>query len=122
MRKLHQTVGIHLKRKMILALNSAQRCKTLQALSLDNTSCADEQFVFYFKTLSKTSRPGNHLAPLAIRAYHPDAQLCPFELLKAYIERKRSLRGDARHVLISFITIINNIFIQKAYVIQDDFQ
>ena len=87
---------------MLLALISAQHCQTLQALSLDNMSCADEQIVFYFKTLLKTSRPGKHLAPLVIKAYLPDAQLCPFKFLKEYIERTRSARGNARQLLISF--------------------
>ena len=71
-----------LKLTMLLALISAQRCQTLQALSLDNMCCADEQIVFYFKTLLKTSRSGKHLMPLVIKAYLPDAQLCPFKFLK----------------------------------------
>ena len=50
-----------LKLTMILALISAQWCQTLQALSLDNMSYAEDQFVFHFKTLLKTSRPGKHL-------------------------------------------------------------
>ena len=60
----------HFNLTMILALTSAHRCETLQALSLDN-----DQFVFHFKTLSKTSGPGKHLAPLVVKAYHSDARL-----------------------------------------------
>ncbi len=70
-----------LKLTMILALILAQRCQTLQALSLNNMFYTEDQFVFHFKTLLKTSRPDKHLTPLAVKAYHPDAQLCPFKLL-----------------------------------------
>ena len=91
-----------LKLTMLLALTSAQRCQTLQALSLDHMSCNDDQYVFQFKTLLKTSRPGKHLTPLIVKAYHPCAQLCPFKHVKVYVERTRSIRGSARQLLISF--------------------
>ena len=41
---------------MILALISAQRGQTLKALSLDIWLREENQFVFHFKTLLKTSR------------------------------------------------------------------
>ena len=81
-----------LKLTMILALISAQRCQTLKALSLDCMSCVDDMYVFY--QAWETSR--------AVKQYDPDAELCPFKLLTEYIRRTRTIRGNAKQLLISF--------------------
>ena len=91
-----------LKVTMILALTLAQRCLALKALSLENMVSTDDQFVFHFKTVLKTSRPAKHLPPLVVKAYHHDAQLCPFKLLKTYIDRTKIVRGNAKQLLICF--------------------
>ena len=91
-----------LKLTMILALISAQRCHTLKALSLDSMSCVDDKYVFYFNNLLKTSRPGKHLEPLIVKQYVPDAELHPFTLLTEYIRRTRTIRGNAKQLLLSF--------------------
>ena len=91
-----------LKLTMILALISAQQCQTLKALSLDSMSCVDDKYVFYFNNLLKTSRPGKHLEPLIVKQYVLDAKLCLFTLLTEYIRRTRTIRGNAKQLLLSF--------------------
>lgn len=58
---------------MLLALTSAQRCETLQALSLDNMRLVNDESTFYFTQLVKTSRPGKYQAPLVLKAFTPKA-------------------------------------------------
>ena len=65
-------------------------------------SCVDDKYVFYFNSLLKKSRPGNHLEPLIVKQYDPDAELGPFKLLTKYIRRTRTIRGNAKQLLISF--------------------
>jgi hypothetical protein len=53
LKTLHPVEGLCLKDltlkvTMLLALTSAQRCQTLQALSIENMRLADEQCIFYF--------------------------------------------------------------------------
>ncbi len=87
---------------MLLALTSAQRCQTLQALSLDNMRFADKECTFYFTKLLKTSRPGKHQSPLVLKAFTPNEQICPIKVLKEYVKRTKSLRGQCNQLLISY--------------------
>ena len=58
---------------MLYAFTSAQRCQTLQALSLGNMRLVNDDCTFYFTQLVKTSRPGKHQAPLVLKALTPKA-------------------------------------------------
>ena len=91
-----------LKLTMILDLISAQRCQTLKALSLDSMSCVDDKYVLYFNNLLKASRPGKHLETSIVKQYVLDAELCLFTLLTEYIRRTRTIRGNAKQLLLSF--------------------
>ncbi len=106
---LHPVEGLTLKNltlklTMLLALTSAQRCQTLQALSLDNMRFADEECTFYFTQLLKTSRPGKHQSPLVLKAFTPNEQICPIKVLKEYVKRTKSLREqtECNQLLISY--------------------
>jgi hypothetical protein len=73
-----------LKLTMLLALTSAQRCQTLQALSLDNMRLGNNECTLYFTQLLKTSRPGKHqapLRPLVLKAFTSNEQICPIKVL-----------------------------------------
>ena len=92
-----------LKLTMLLALLSAQRCQTLQALSIGNMVLTDEKCTFHFSKPLKTSRPGKHLDPLVVTSFTPDASLlCVITILQAYLNKTRTLRGNCEQLLISF--------------------
>ena len=91
-----------LKLIMLLALTSAQRCQTLQAFSLENMKLTDEQCIFYFTKLLKTSRPGKHQPPIIVKAFTPNVKICPINVLKKYVEKTKPLRGKENQLLISY--------------------
>lgn len=91
-----------LKLTMLLALVSAQRCQTLQALSIENMVLTNEKCVFHFTNLLKTSRPGKHLGPLVVTSFTPDERLCVVTVLRMYLDRTKTLRGICHQLLISY--------------------
>lgn len=107
LKTLHPVEGLSLKDltlklTMLLALTSAQRCQTLQALSLENMKLTDEQCIFYFTKLLKTSRPGKHQAPITVKSFTPNVQLCPINVLNEYVKKTKPLRGKETQLLISY--------------------
>lgn len=88
---------------MLLALCSSQRLQGLKALSLDSACLDENKCVFYFDVLLKTSRPGKHAHPLEISRYNADIELCPVSHLLKYIQMTKSLRGDIKQLLISYV-------------------
>lgn len=44
----------------------------------------------------KTSRPGNHLEPIEIKAYPSELQLCPVTHIRHYLTQTRPLRQDSK--------------------------
>ena len=91
-----------LKLTMLLALVSAQRCQTLQALSIENMVLTNEKCDFHFTNLLKTSRPGRHLSPLVVKSFTPDAGICVVTVLRAYFQRTKTFRGKCHQLLISY--------------------
>ena len=62
----------------------------------------ESKCTFYVSQLLKTSRPGNHLAPLELKKYPLDINLCPVALTKRYLELTGHLRGLYIQLFISF--------------------
>ena len=87
---------------MLIALLSGQRCQTLQALDIANMLTLEHKYVFRITKLLKTSKPGNHLSRVELRAFTPDGTLCIFSYLKVYMERTAKLRGNNSQLLISY--------------------
>ena len=42
----------------------------------------------------KTSKPGKHQSPLVLKAFARKEQICPIKVLKEYIKRTKSIRGQ----------------------------
>ena len=76
------------KRTALLALVTAQRPQTLQALSLDGMRVSEDQYTFRVLSLLKqSSRHGGtnrYLAPVLLKRYHVDKKLCVVTLLNEY--------------------------------------
>ena len=73
--------NLTLKLTMLLALVLAQRCQILKALSIHQMKLGNNECIFYFTKLLKTSRSGNHQCPLVIKSSTPNANLCPIQVL-----------------------------------------
>ena len=79
-----------LKLIMLLALTSAQRCQTLQALSLENMRLTDEQCIFYFTKLLKTSWARETPTSNNSEGIHTKCKDLPYECVKEIL-RKQNL-------------------------------
>lgn len=94
--------NLTLKLVMLIALISAQRVQSLHLLSLDNLHMKNNKAVFVIDQLLKHSRPGNAGKILDLQAYPVDRRLCVLTYLKQYINATQELRGDEKHLLISY--------------------
>lgn len=90
------------KLTMLLALTSAQRIQTLHKLRFDNMTCKNGSVEFYVTDLLKQSRPGKVGLHLKFKAYAPEKRLCVYSVLKEYLTRTASIRGNEQQLLISY--------------------
>jgi len=84
---------LSLKLVTLYCLLTAQRDQTLAKLTVTNMELTESKYTFYVSQFLKTSRPGNHLAPLELKKYPLDINLCPVALTKRYLELTGHLRG-----------------------------
>ena len=91
-----------LKLVMLYCLLTAQRDQTLAKLTVTIMELTASKCTFYVSQLLKTSKPGNHLAPLELEKYPLDINLCPVALTKRYLELTGPLRGLYVQLFISF--------------------
>ena len=113
LRKLSPVRVLNLKRLtfklvMLIALLTGQRCQTIHALTLSNTTLTDNFVKFRISTLLKQSRPNYHLQELKIKAFAPDRRMCIVRVLKEYIKRTASIR-KSDNLLISYVKPYNAV-------------
>ena len=77
---------------LLLALSSAQRVQTLQALNMNNTSIEGTKIVFTFVQRLNTSRPGHHSLQVMIPKVLRNKSIRPYTHLLHYIDISLSLR------------------------------
>eukprot|EP00794_Sanderia_malayensis_P010385 gene10385-11466_t len=85
--------NLTLKLVMLYCLLTAQRDQTLEKLTVTNMELTESKCTFYVSELLKTSKPGKHLAPLELKKYPLDINLCPVALTRRYLELTGTLRG-----------------------------
>lgn len=87
---------------MLLALVTGQRCQTIHALDL---KCLKRGPVYVFKFEKPLKHSRAHLpAPtVELKPFPPDRRLCVLTVLKEYITRTSTLRGDNTRLLLSYI-------------------
>ena len=61
-----------------------------------------DKCVFFIKDLLKQTKRGKHVEPLEYLAYSKNVNLCILVVLKEYIRRTDSLRGNEDKLLISY--------------------
>lgn len=91
-----------LKLTMLLALLTGQRCQTIYHLDLNSMQILPDRYIFVINKKLKHTKPGNHLEPITLMAYH-DKSLCIVDVLKEYIFRTSTLRHGQSKLLISYI-------------------
>ena len=91
-----------LKLVTLIALLTGQRCQTVHAIDLKDTTITKRHVKFRIKKLLKHSRPGKHLSELCIKAYAPDRRMCVVTVLNEYIKRTSSVRNSDQ-LLISYV-------------------
>ena len=107
LRSLYPTSELSLKQLtlklvMLVALITAQRLQTLQALDLRNMFVTGSKISFVLPTLLKQTRPRNKQPQIDIPAYKHDIKLDVHHLLINYIKVTEQLRGDITQLFITY--------------------
>lgn len=92
-----------LKLVMLLSLTNATRVQTVHKLSVLELQKLKSQFVLKVDGQIKQSRPGKEFSVFNVKAYLPDRRICPYFVLKEYLERTRHIRRDSTRLFISYI-------------------
>lgn len=91
-----------LKLAMLLALTTAQRLQTLQALDLKYLQ-KGANYKFPIVEKLKQSRPGTKPLCVILEPYPPDRRLCVISVLKEYMLRTERIRNNETQLLISYV-------------------
>ena len=78
---------------LLLALSSAQKVQTLQALDINSTSIEETKIVFTVVQRLNTSRPGHNSLRVMIPKVLRNKSISPYLHLLHYIDRSASLRN-----------------------------
>ena len=87
---------------MLIALLTGQRCQTMHALTVANTTVTDSCVKFRVNSLLKQSRLNYHLHELKIKAYAPDRRRCIVTVIREYLKRTENIR-TSDNLLISYV-------------------
>ena len=86
---------------MLFLLVSAQRVQTLHLLNIHDVCFFDDRIVIQYSSLLKQSRPGKHLAPIVLKSFTGNTDLCIVKTMRAYVQRTEHLRQVETKLLIS---------------------
>ena len=87
---------------MLVALITAQRLQTLQALDLRNMYVTKSKISFIIPSLLKQTRPGDKQLQVDLPAYKHDVKLDVYHLLTLYVKVTKPLRGDITQLFITY--------------------
>ena len=86
---------------MLFLLLTAQRCQTLHMVCVSDVNFKTDRLIISTPHLLKQSKPGHHLSNIVLKAYPKKKELCILHVLKQYLGRTESLRGEVHQLLIS---------------------
>lgn len=92
--KLLSLKNLTLKLVMLIALTNATRVQTIQLLTVKNINKSRLKFVVQYDGLLKQSRPNYDVSFVELLSYPPDRRLCVYTVLKEYLKRTKSVRGN----------------------------
>lgn len=87
---------------MLIALTTAQRLQTLHLLDTKDLHINKEKAVFLINQHIKQSRPGSKPMQIELQPYEADPRLDVFHLLKQYLQKTLTLRGNETKLFISY--------------------
>lgn len=88
---------------MLLALTLASRTQSLYLLSIDNMKKGFSSYTLEYSGLLKQSKAGKNNPVAELRAFPPDRRLCVVFVLKEYLNKTKTIRGDNKCLFISYI-------------------
>ena len=88
---------------MLLCLTTGQRGQTIHKFDVNYIQAMDDRYRITICEKLKQTKPGRHLAPIDLLAYHNDKKLCVVEHLREYLHRTEQLRKGHSQLLISYI-------------------
>lgn len=91
-----------LKTVTLLLLVSSQRIQTLHLTDLDNVKFNNDCVQIHVTKLLKQSRPSFHLAPIFLKKFVDNSELCIVTYLKEYIKKTSELRKSQTQLFISY--------------------
>lgn len=86
----------------LIALTTASRAQTLSALDISLLSKFHDRYIFQFKQLLKTSKPGKP-APTCVLHRYIKEELCVIHTLDEYLKRTKTKRKSTK-LFVSFLT------------------
>ena len=90
------------KTATLLSILTGQRCQTLHKIDVNFIQVLPEMIHITIPETLKTTRPGNHQAPLQLLSYPDNKNLCVVTHLTEYLERTAPLRNEHTELFISF--------------------
>ena len=88
---------------MLLCLTTGQRGQTIHKIDVNYIQEMDDRYRITIREKLKQTKPGRHLEPLDLIAYHNDKKLCVVEHLKEYLQRTKQLRKGHSQLLLSYV-------------------
>lgn len=87
---------------MLVALITAQRLQTLQALDIGNMYLKPNEAVFLIPNLLNQSRPGKKQLQVVLPSHRQDQTIDVYQLLMRYIEVTKIIRGTVTQLFITY--------------------
>ena len=92
-----------LKLTMLLCLTTGQRGQTVHTMKVNCIQELPDRYRITIDEKLKQTKPGRHLKPLELRAFHEDQTICVFRHLREYLQRTRHHRTQYSQLLLSYI-------------------
>lgn len=85
----------------LLMLITAHRVQTISKITLENITIHGQLILIKINDFIKTSRPGSTQPCLNVPFYKDRPEICPAEVLVAYIDRTKTMRNNANSLFLS---------------------
>ena len=90
----------------LLCFLSGQRSQSIGKLKIDKSILSYRSCTFYFDTVLKITKPGNHQHPLVFNTYPQNSKLCIIDCLQEYRRRadlvRENLDGNPQELILLY--------------------
>ena len=97
----------------VLYFRSGQRSQSIRKLKIDKSILSHGTYTFYFNTVLKTTKPGNHQHPLVFNTCPQNFTLCIIDCLQEYRSRtdlvRKNLYESPEELLLSYAYHLNRL-------------